>query len=66
MTVLTDPVALTQALIEKEVITAVELQEIVDQSSPGPLVVPGTEGERKRPAAGMAISIETEQVEGQA
>jgi hypothetical protein len=35
-------------LIEKEVIDADELKEIIEQSSPSPLIVPGTDGERKQ------------------
>ena len=40
--------ALTKRLIEKEVIDADELKEIIEQSSPSPLIVPGTDGERKQ------------------
>jgi cell division protease FtsH len=40
--------ALTKRLIEKEVIDAVELKQIIDETSTAPLLVPGTEAERKR------------------
>jgi cell division protease FtsH len=40
--------ALTQKLIEREVIDAVELKQIIDETSTSPLLVPGTESERKR------------------
>jgi cell division protease FtsH len=41
--------SLAGRLIEKEVIDAVELKEIIDANSRSPVIVPGTEGERKRP-----------------
>jgi len=40
-------VACAERLLEKEVIDAVELRQIVDAHSPGPLVVPGTEQSRR-------------------
>ena len=36
-------VALTERLIEVESVDADELQEIIDENSPGPLLVPGTD-----------------------
>jgi hypothetical protein len=35
-------VACAEKLLEKEVIDAVELKQLVDAHSPGPLLVPGT------------------------
>ncbi len=40
--------ALTKKLIEREVIDAEELKQIIDETSTSPLLVPGTEAERKR------------------
>lgn len=40
--------ATAKRLIEKEVITAAELKEIIDANSPSPQIVPGTDGDRKR------------------
>ena len=40
--------ALTKRLIEKEVIDADELKDIIEQSSSSPLIVPGTAAERKQ------------------
>ncbi len=42
--------ALAERLIDKEVIDADELRQIVEQHSPSPSIVPGTEAPRKRPA----------------
>ncbi len=42
--------ALTQRLIEREVIDGAELREIIDRTSPSPAIVPGTAENRKRPA----------------
>ena len=36
-------VALTERLIEVESVDSAELQEIIDENSPGPLLVPGTD-----------------------
>ncbi len=36
-------IALTERLIEVESVDADELQEIIDENSPGPLLVPGTD-----------------------
>ena len=36
-------VALTDRLIEVESVDSTELQEIIDENSPGPLLVPGTD-----------------------
>ena len=41
--------ALAQRLIQKEVIDAAELREIIDASSPSPVIVPGTVSGQKRP-----------------
>ncbi len=45
--------ALAQRLIEKEVIDTDELKQIVEESSPGPAIVPGTEqtAPKRRPGA---------------
>ena len=43
--------ALSNRLIEKEVIDSDELKKIIEENSPSPLIVPGTAAERKRVAA---------------
>jgi cell division protease FtsH len=43
--------ALATRLMEKETIDADELREIIDANSPSPLVVPGTESDRRPPLA---------------
>ncbi len=43
--------ALSARLIEKEVIDSDELKSIIEANSPSPLIVPGTQTERKRPLA---------------
>ena len=44
-------VALAELLIDKEVIDAEELKEVIETSSPSPKIVPGTASVPKRPAA---------------
>ena len=43
-------VAISERLLEQEVIDAEELQELIEQNSPNPVIVPGTDAEPKRPA----------------
>ena len=43
--------AISARLIEKEVVDSDELKSLIEASSPSPLIVPGTETERKRAAA---------------
>ncbi len=40
--------ALTKRLIEREVIDGQEMREIIEETSPGPWIVPGTSADRKR------------------
>jgi cell division protease FtsH len=40
--------ALTKRLMEKEVVEAIELRQLMEENSPGPHLVPGTTTERKR------------------
>lgn len=47
--------ALAKRLIEKEVIDADELKEIVEENSGSPVIVPGTLSEPKRPAADVSV-----------
>ena len=43
--------ALTKSLMEREVIDGAEMRRIIEETSPGPWIVPGTGGDRKqRPA----------------
>jgi cell division protease FtsH len=56
--------ALAQRLIEKEVIDALELKEIIDANSTSPLIVPGTDVSGKRVAAVEAPVQELGQAEG--
>jgi cell division protease FtsH len=46
-------VAVSERLIEQEVINATELKQLIEESSPSPKIVPGTDSEaKKRPAHG--------------
>ncbi|MEX0676703.1 MAG: ATP-dependent zinc metalloprotease FtsH [Pirellulales bacterium] len=53
--------ALSARLLEKEVIDSDELKSIIEENSPSPQIVPGTETERKRPAAEPADRADGEQ-----
>ncbi len=57
-------VALAERLIEKEVIDTEELKQIIEQSSPSPMIVPGTASLPKRPAAEKIEPPEGEAAEG--
>lgn len=54
-------VALATRLIDKEVIDNEELKVIVEQASPSPKIVPGTEGASKRPPSVIAADQESEE-----
>jgi len=56
--------ALALRLIDKEVIDADELKQIVEENSPSPMLVPGTGIARKRPAAREEASPEADQASG--
>jgi cell division protease FtsH len=56
--------ALAKRLIEKEVIDAVELKEIIDANSTSPLIVPGTATSPKKPQPDLLPSINLGQAEG--
>ena len=49
-------VALSERLIEKEVIDSDELKEVIEASSPAPVIVPGTTSAAKRPGSSPADS----------
>jgi cell division protease FtsH len=51
--------AVAAALMEKEVINSDELKEIIETTLPSPMIVPGTEGERKRAATEVAKTSES-------
>jgi len=52
--------SLAKRLIEKEVIDTDELKEIVEGSSPSPVIVPGTDSAARRPLPGKAGSSKSE------
>ena len=54
-------VAMSERLIEKEVIDTAELKELVESNSPSPMIVPGTEDSSKR-----RVAEETQQPESKA
>ena len=58
--------ALAARLIEKEVIDAVELKEIVEANSPSPVLVPGTDSSPKRSLPGKAEPSKSEQSSSEA
>ena len=43
--------ATSHELMEQEVIDSEELARIIEENSPSPMIVPGTDGDRQRPAA---------------
>ena len=47
--------ALSARLIEKEVVDSDELKTIIEENSPSPLIVPGTDTERKRAAVAEVV-----------
>jgi cell division protease FtsH len=55
--------ALSNRLIEKEVIDSDELKKVIEENSPSPLIVPGTTAERKRVAAEPIERAEGDQAE---
>jgi len=52
-------VALSERLIEKEVIDSDELKEVIEASSPAPVIVPGTTSAAKRPLSPPADSSQS-------
>ncbi len=57
-------VAVAKQLLEQEVIGAEELKQIIEDSSPSPMIVPGTDTAAKRPAAEKTEPPEAETAEG--
>jgi len=57
-------VALALRLLESEVMDATELRRIVDETSPSPKIVPGTDSPRPREAGGDLDSSEMTAAEG--
>jgi cell division protease FtsH len=55
--------ALSNRLIEKEVIDSDELKKVIEENSPSPLIVPGTTAERKRASAEPVERAEGDQAE---
>ncbi len=53
-------VALAIRLIDKEVIDFEELKEVVEEASPNPKIVPGTEGTPKRAPGAKVVDREAE------
>ena len=51
---------LAARLIEREVIDADELRQIIEENSPSPQIVPGTDTERPRPVIKHAELVEEE------
>ncbi len=49
--------ALAKRLMEKEVIDGEEMRHVIEETSPGPWIVPGTNAERKRPAVDLAPEL---------
>ncbi|MBI2825053.1 MAG: ATP-dependent zinc metalloprotease FtsH [Planctomycetia bacterium] len=57
-------VALAERLIEKEVIDADELKQLIEENSPSPMIVPGTGIARKRVAPRDEVAPDAEQASG--
>ncbi|NQU22053.1 MAG: AAA family ATPase [Candidatus Nealsonbacteria bacterium] len=57
-------VALAERLIEQETIDTDQLREVIEASSPSPMIVPGTAERTKRPPTDKAEPSESEAAEG--
>lgn len=57
--------AITQALLKHEVIDSDQLQEHIEQNSPSPMIVPGTDAERKAQAPQVAKGEGRDEAEGE-
>ena len=57
--------ALANRLIDKEVIDADELREVIEANSPGPAIVPGTDSALKRPPSGKGEPSQSDQPPGE-
>jgi cell division protease FtsH len=55
--------AVSNELIKQEVIDAAELKRIVDESSPSPMIVPGTEVEKRRMPGRIGKDIDPSEME---
>ena len=53
-------IAISEALIEKEVIDADDLKELIEKNSPGPMIAAGTDVERKKQEKGGESASEAE------
>ena len=56
--------AITRALLEREVIDADELAEIIEENSASPMIVPGTEAEQKQGLSAKKTESESDAAEG--
>ena len=56
--------AIAKRLIDREVIDGEELKQIIDETSPSPLLVPGTEADRKRHSPIVEAPLPRETAEG--
>jgi cell division protease FtsH len=56
--------AMARRLIEREVMDAAELKQIVEETSPSPLIVPGTLADRKRTTAPVVEEPAADQAQG--
>jgi len=53
-------IALSQRLIERETIVSEELREIIEETAPGPKIVPGTDGTKKKSGEAVAAQDESD------
>jgi cell division protease FtsH len=58
--------ATSRELMRQEVIDSTELSRIIEENSPSPMIVPGTDSERKRTSAAAAEDAATEKPTGSA
>jgi cell division protease FtsH len=55
--------AISEQLIKTEVIDADQLRQVIEQSSPSPMIVPGTDGDAKKRSTKPALDLDPSEME---
>jgi cell division protease FtsH len=58
--------AISQRLIAQEVIDAVELKQVIEESSPSPKIVPGTDGDAMKRSTKPTLDLDASEMESSA
>jgi cell division protease FtsH len=56
-------VAVSERLIKQEVIDSEELKQIIEESSPSPKIVPGTDGDAKKRSTKPALDLDPSEMD---